>query len=645
MQPMFGLVAQVRIFCLFLLCCAAVSGARPLEMKFLVLTATGSEPSFLAIQSALDHLGTPYQAVALANGQALPPLQDGDNGLFQAVILATGNLGVCDPTCRTALSAQDWARLDAYSAAFSVRTVGFYTYPDPRFGMKYVDGVFSPIDGPATLEYTEAAAAIFPYLRRDSPLKIAGAFAYLADSAPASGETTTPLLRLSGRVVAALHTKADGREYLALTFDHSPALRHSLELAYGVISWAAKGVMLGSRRIYLNPQSDDLFLPNNLFTSDTGPCGTSQFIVNPTAPLAPNCPKIRITDVDLANLRNWQSWWTSQPQTSLFRTTLAYNGLGAKTDADDPLTAEARRSLTDFFWVNHTYTHKILDCYAVNADGSCRPANYDESLSEVNLNFGAADRLEIPVDRTALVTPAVSGLGNTEFLRAAADAGIRYLVSDTSRPEGIPKTPNTGIHPDSQPGLLFIPRRATNIFYNTATAVEGADGSLTDEYNLFFGPDGIMRIGGPDGRPFFSARQSYDQIIDRESEALLTYMWRHEKYLAMFHQSNFNSYQDGRSLYSDTIDATLRKFTATSTLPVVSVIESEAGKLLDGRMGWLASNARVVLHPGESITIKVEKPAIVPITGVCADGCEEYGGEWQSRIPVTPEAPVTLLLQ
>lgn len=623
---------------------AATVSAAPVEMKILLLTATGEEPSYLAIRSALDHLGTPYKGVLLAKGEALPALDDGEKGFYQAVILSTGNLGVCDPGCRSALSAEEWSRLDAYAAAFAVRTVGFYSFPDSRFGLRYVEGVFSPLAEPSTAEFTTEAGPVFSYLRQEKGLRIAGAFAYLAEPAPAPGETTTPILRLNDRTIGAIHFKPDGREYLALTFDHSPALRHSLQLTYGVIAWATKGVFLGSRRVYLTPQSDDLFLPNNLFTAE-GPCATTQFLVNPTAPLAPNCPKVRIDNQDLVNLRDWQSMWTRQPQTAKFRTTMAFNGMGAKTDDEDPLTAEARRSLGDFYWVSHTFTHKILDCYGINADGSCRPANYDEGADEIQRNLATADRLELPVDRPSLVTPAVSGLTNVDFLRAAADSGIRYLVSDTSRPEGNPAIPNTGIHPPSQPGLLFIPRRATAIFYNTSTAEPGMPGSLPDEYNFFFGPDGIMRVGGvPEGPPFFDAHQNYSQIVERESEALVNYMWRYEKYPSMFHQSNFYSYDGTHSLFSDTLDAALRKFTAASSLPVISLAQTDIGKLLGERMAWLECGARVILVPGESITITVEKAATVPLTGVCGDNCEEYGGEMQSRVPVEPGVPVTVML-
>ena len=48
----------------------------------------------------------------------------------------------------------------------------------------------------------------------------------------AAGEPTTPILQYNGATIGAVHTTADGRESIALTFDHAPNLRHSLLLNY-----------------------------------------------------------------------------------------------------------------------------------------------------------------------------------------------------------------------------------------------------------------------------------------------------------------------------------------------------------------------------------------------------------------------------
>src|SRR5215475_12764504 len=55
--------------------------ATPVDMKLLILATDGTEPGLAALQFFLDYLGTPYQVVLLANGQPLPPLDNGIKGL------------------------------------------------------------------------------------------------------------------------------------------------------------------------------------------------------------------------------------------------------------------------------------------------------------------------------------------------------------------------------------------------------------------------------------------------------------------------------------------------------------------------------------------------------------------------------------
>ncbi len=616
--------------------------AQPLRMKLLVLAASGSEPSLSAIRSYLDHLGTPYDVVVPGQGQALPVLDDGTTGNYQGIILVTGDLGVCNPTCNSVLSPDDWARLASYAAAYSVRTLSYYTYPQSQYGLKFRDVVVTTASAPASITFTPAAASIFPYLRQDQSIPVSGAFLYLADPVVAPGETTTPLLVMGDATVGALHTTADGREYLALTMDNAPALRHSLLLNYGLISWVTKGIFLGSRRTYLSPQADDLFLADGLFTEVAGSCDTTQFILNPSNPAPPDCPKLRISGADLTNVRNWQSAWTGQPQTSRFRTTIAFNGIGVPNPGDD-LVGAAQLFTGDFFWINHTYSHKNLDCYTASS-GQCQFATYDQSTYEVLQNFQMGQQIGLPADLISIITPSISGLDNPNFLNAAADSGVRYLVADTSMPSELPSVPNTGILTALNANVLFIPRVPTNIFYNATTPATGVNGSETDEFNYFFGPHGISGVGGPGGTPFFSAEQTYGQIVDHESEALVQLMLRYEAYPCMFHQSNFYTYQGTQSLFSDVLDLTLRKFTALSTLPVVSLTEGDIGRLLEDRMNWLASGVQAILVPGQSVTITVANSANVPITGVCATGCETYGNEQHSSVPLGAGASVTIPL-
>ncbi len=234
----------------------------------------------------------------------------------------------------------------------------------------------------------------------------------------------------------------------------------------------------------------------------------------------------------------------------------------------------------------------------------------------------------------------MSGLTNPNFLKAAADSGIRYLITDTSKLTANPPPPNTGIRDASQPTLLQIPRRPTNIFYNTTSPVTGA-GSLPDEYNYFYGPQGLFRVTGTNA-PFFAANQTYADIVDREATTILGYMLGYEAFPLMFHQSNLSHYTGTKSLFSDVIGAALSSFSKISNLPVISLSQSGIGSLLEHRMDYNASGVKATLTPGIGITVSVAKGARISITGICASQCESYGGQNISHIVVGAGQSVTV---
>ncbi len=617
--------------------------ATPVDMKLLILATDGTEPGLAALQFFLDYLGTPYQVVLLANGQRLPPLDNGVKGFYQGIILTIGNLAVCNPACHSVLDVNGWAALDSYTRNYHVRVASYYTFPEARYGMAYVlgSGMGTTDQAPGLANLTSAGASVFNYLQPNATVKIAWAWTYLATAVAANRETTTPILQIGGSVVGVTHTSADGREYLALTMDNNPYLLHSATLNYGIIHWITKGLFLGSRKTYMTPQVDDHFIADDMFDSSQEACIPVGFATDRTYVPPPTCPQYRITGQDLSALGNWQQNVNANPQFAGFEITLAFNGVGTTaeggaTGASDSLVLASQSLANQFFWVSHTYDHEELDCYQpVPNSGVCTPATYAQSLAEISQNVQVAQSLGLPNDPVSMVTPSISGLTNPNFLSAAASQGIQYLVSDLSRPEGSPASPNTGIWNQYQPSIFEIPRRPTNIFYNTATTVAQGVGSEPEEYNYFYGPNGISRIGGPGGPPFFTTNQTWDQIRDRESDAMLLYLLRGEQYPLMFHQTNLFAYDGVNSLLSDVVGSTLSKFAALSQLPVISKKESDLGVLLQNRMAYNASQVHATLTPGVLIKIDTVGQANIPVTGLCADGCETYGPDKQSLIPMS----------
>ena len=252
-------------------------------------------------------------------------------------------------------------------------------------------------------------------------------------------------------------------------------------------------------------------------------------------------------------------------------------------------------------------------------------------------------QLGLSDDDTSMVTPGISGLNNPNFLKAYVDRKMRYVVTDTSRPGGLPAIPNTAIVNSLQPSVVMIPRRATNIFYNTSTPVAGAVGSESDEYNFLFGPNGIFRIGGPGGAPFFPATQNYNQIIDRESDNIVAYMLRNETYPLMFHQANFYRYNGANSLFTDLMDAVMRKWSAISKLQVGSLKQSTLGNRLKELLDLNSAGVKGVFTPGVGVSLTAVKAAMVPVTGVCRSACEAvYNGQRQDRVRLNANGTITM---
>jgi hypothetical protein len=582
----------------------------PVEMRLLVITADGNEAVLGAIKSTLDHLGTPYDIHVAGQPGELTPAMLSDaacHGLYQGVILTTGELGYLNSEGHwgSALGAAEWETLRDYQKNFKVRQVAWYTYPNWEYG--YNSGY--PVDtslSPVTASFTAAGAEVFPYLNTATPLVIRNAYTYLAAPLP---EGATPLLiDADGHALAVVRTTWDGRENLSTTFDGNEHLLHSIKIGYGMINWVTRGMFLGERRVYMSPQVDDLFIHNDQWVAST-PCGT---------PFEMTGYEHRVTASDMQAVLNWQASIQAQPVSADLRLTMAFNGLGATGEyVPDDLTPfmMGAGAKSAFHWVSHTFTHENLD-YVSEA----------QAQFELNQNTAVAqNQLQLPGYHVSeLVTPDVSGLTNPGFLNAAYSIGVRYVVSDTSRPGYNNPSPNTGIPNPLLPGMFMIPRHPNNLFFNVGSPADWAA-----EYNCIY-------------RSYWQRDLSYEEIVGIESDRLLTYLLKGDADPWMFHQTNLDAYDGTHTLLTDLLSATLAKYQASYTLPILSPRMSQIGAMMIQRAEYNASGVSATLHPDGYVTVRVTRPAIIPITGLLTPGADAYGGQPITRILVTPEHSMTL---
>jgi hypothetical protein len=611
------------------------SNEDPIDLKVLVLSADGTEVTLPAIKQQLDFLGIPYTVKQMAplpsdanSDRLTTELFSGIHAFYQAVILTTGDL-VYTPdnggTFLSALTTTEWNALNAFEASFGIRQVSWYTFPTPTYGFSgnatAVDTTTSPMDVP----FTAAGQTVFgSYLKTSTPLRIADAYTYL--DTPLDAATTPLLTDAAGHALAAIRDYPDGRQNLSLTFASNQYLLHSLLLSYGLVNWVTRGLFLGERHVYLSPQEDDLFIDDAIWQPTTA-CGTT--------PDDPSLPTYRITGTELHNILNWQNGLRAQPTTANFRVNHAFNGVGTTSEfyteyrADHPsapstdtLTARARADRAGFYWTSHTYNHANLDSIS-----------YNDARSELTSNDQVARNLGLPnYSKLNLVQPDVSGLTNPNFMSAARDFGIRYVISDTSRGGFSDNpSPNTGVVNPLQPSVLQIPRRPVNLYFNVSTPAQW----LAEDNCLY--PTGA-----------FGHVDTVNQLLDRESSVLLSYLAKGDIDPIMFHQPNMASYSGTNSLMSDLLGRTISRYNQYFTLPISSLSQDQIGARMASRAQYNASGVTASIVPGlpgqppQSITITAQRAATVPVTGLRTAGAELYGGQYISYVTLAAGQSITL---
>jgi hypothetical protein len=561
-----------------------------------VVTAGQSEPDYPAITQALNYLGTPYAVfdINAPNAEITEGfLQNGCHGFFQGVIFAIAGY-------RYGLNGI--SNLDKYEHDFQVRHLNWFAFPGTDFGLNPPTGSIPAVPPtPYTAHYTDAASAVFPYANTANPLTINFSTVYLST---ASGDATPLLTDDAGNALAVIYNTPWGSyQHLTLTFDSNNFVTHNLVLSYGLINWVTQGIYLGERHTYFTPQVDDLFIDDSEWTPGL-PCNTGSDDTG---------TQIRINANDLNHVVSWQAAKQAQPTSANFVLTMAFNGFGSTLGAYDPddLTPAVQDNQAAFLWVNHTFDHRNLD-----------HISYTAALNQIAQNNNAALTLGLTnYDPRNMVTPDISGLVNPEFLQAAVDNGITYLVTDTSRPGYDNPTPNTGIINPFQPSILMIPRHPNNLFFNVATPDD-----WVAEYSCIY-PD---------------LHYNYQQILDNISSTFLSNMLVGNIDPEMFHQPNLRAYDGEHSLLGDLVDATFSKYNTLMTLPVLSLSQTAIGNKMAARAQYNAAGVTATLIPHQRIMITATQAATVPVTGLASDDAENYGGQPISYVNVEAGQTVTL---
>ncbi|MFN8474395.1 MAG: hypothetical protein U0822_19535 [Anaerolineae bacterium] len=608
---------------------AALPAGTSIDMKLLVITPQGIEDTknpqadwdYIAIKAFLSQLGVPFDTlIATKTTLTASLLSDGaSHAYYQGIILSTGSLVYYDSATMTwpsAFTSDEWTMLWQYEVNYGIRQVTSYTdpygYPD-SYGLSlvtYQDTTTAPLQ--ATL--TAAGQLVFPYLNAANPVTINNAWVYLANvcttgscSCGASCPIVTPLLTTSdGYVIASTASYPDGRENLAVTAANNPNLFHSMLLSYGIINWVTQGQFLGERHANIGVQPDDMLIDDDIWNTAT---------LTDTTGLS-----YRMTGADLQALLTWQNGVRAKPTTSTFRVEWPFNGEGGSgIYTPDDLTPAVIANQASFNWLNHTYTHLNLDS----------PTAFLQTWNDLTQNDSfAKNTLKVTANnyvKDSMVQPDISGLQNSSALLGMSTFGITYAITDTSRVGGNNPSPNAGFYSAYQSSILIVPRHPTNLFYNLETPDQ-----WVSEYNCYYGPAGTCAGGS---WRYWDHNLSYSEILDKESDLMLSYLLKWDLDPLMFHQPNAAAYDGVHSLLSDLLDATLTKYNAMSTLPIRNQQLHTAGGYMAKRMAYNKSGVKATLIVGTGIQLKTTAAATIPITGnACGTSKETYGGQTISYV-------------
>lgn len=295
------------------------------DFKFLILSATGNpdlEPSLSEAKKALQSIGMPYDVITLTKNGAIistAPLQllnaDG-SGKYYGVITTSGELAfeANNGNWDTALTPSQWEDLKTYEAQFSVRRVSLYTYPSDLIGAQAIPGREN--GNPNYLIFTSLATPHASGFQLSAKPPLVGTWLYPARITNSALAKSFMLFKDS--TVASVTAKyTDGREQLHFFFDQSIYIQGSVIIAPIWIKWLSRNAYIGKRRLYLEPQIDDMFLSAGLWDPATQ-----------TAP-EDGSRDYRVKNNDVQTLIDFQNNYLRPTSTNPnFRLEIAYNGEG-----------------------------------------------------------------------------------------------------------------------------------------------------------------------------------------------------------------------------------------------------------------------------------------------------------------------------
>lgn len=524
-----------------------------MDMKVLLLAPMDDEIEFGNLATAkrvLRGFDIPFDVVAmldkkgnpLNHGRSLNLVHPDGRGKYYAVILTNQMLSYKEHSTMT--SAQ-WDELKDYEARYKARQVSLYSEPSMITG---VEPVVEGNDRPNSVVLDSNFAQLDPSLSTNFQIPIKDNWHYpvkiVASGINPIAYFTQYIPGTMNRAVAGVtFSTTDGRDQLHLFYGQTPEAAGAYALGSAWVHWMTRGLYMGQRRVYLNVHIDDLFLPSDI-----------KYVKG----LPGSSPIYRMSAFDLETFaaKRTQDLFPFTRNKN-YRIEYAFNGAGVIEKGGykkDPLFLAAKKHISDFYWVSHTYTHHDLNKISYKlADWELK-----NNLVVSRALLGKNTKYFSP---HSMVTPHISGLFNGNALKAMKANGIRHIVNDMSvekqRPPYVHTAYYSSARVNGESGVLIMPRFPTEIYYQA---------SLPQELTKMF--DGIHN-------DLLSRKvHSLQDVYNFETNATVFRLLNYQEAAYMFHQANMRAFRAGNgyeSLVSLWIKNVLSGLRQYSNLPVLSL--------------------------------------------------------------------------
>ncbi len=354
--------------------------------------------------------------------------------------------------------------------------------------------------------------------------------------------------------------------------------------------------------------------------------------------IANNGLLVRATANGTATLASAEAGAASRPS-------IAIDSVGAP----DALTARAVQLKDQFGWINHTYNALQMDRLCPDPDepqpAECPRTDYQTAYDDIAQNRVVWTDLALPGYQEGLaylLSDSHAGLhdrmgteedasddvpfpqgANPNFLQAAQDLGVRYIASDSSRPNQDKEQRVPGFN------LILLPRYPTNVYVNATTPEQNVD-----EYNWIYHDRYVAQGQDPCTIPAaICTTKTYDQLLAWEADTTVGHMLSGRAWPHYFHQSNLRDYGGGRTLQLDWMDAVMTRYEQLFTLPVLTPTAPELGPAAEDRIVAAESHVRgsVDLVTGV-VTLQADGTAHPMVTGLASG--PDYGGQSVGKVTV-----------